>query len=171
MKKDSFLGKLIYGYDKLEEYVLCASLVFTTLVVFAQIVMRSVFNSSLTWSEELTRYVFIWQIWMGVSIAQRDKAHIKVELFYSFVKNKRVQSAVNIIATLIWIAFNLFLLINGSQLVQQMIQRGQVSAAMRVPMYIIYSVLPLSSGLLTLRLLGQLAEDWKKMLGKEEEEG
>ena len=36
MKKDSFLGKLVYGYDKLEEYVLCASLVLTTLIIFVQ---------------------------------------------------------------------------------------------------------------------------------------
>ena len=50
MKQDGFLKKLIFGYDKLEEYMLCASLVLTTLIIFAQIIMRSVFNNSLTWS-------------------------------------------------------------------------------------------------------------------------
>lgn len=60
MNKTGFLKKLIYGYDKLEEYLLCGSLVFTTLVVFLQVIMRKVFNNSLTWSEELTRYIFIW---------------------------------------------------------------------------------------------------------------
>ena len=48
MKPAGFLKKLVYGYDKLEEYLLCGSLVFTTLVIFAQIIMRSVFNNSLT---------------------------------------------------------------------------------------------------------------------------
>lgn len=171
MKKDSFLGKLIFGYDKLEEYVLCASLVFTTLVVFAQVIMRSIFNSSLTWSEELTRYIFIWQIWLGVSIAQRDKAHIKVELFNSFVKNEKVRAVVDIFATLILIAFNIFLVAKGSGLVQQMIQRGNVSGAMRLPMYYVYAALPVSSFILTLRLLGQLVEDCKKMAGKSGEVG
>ena len=171
MKKDSFLGKLIFGYDKLEEYVLCASLVFTTLVVFAQVIMRSIFNSSLTWSEELTRYIFIWQIWLGVSIAQRDKAHIKVELFNSFVKNEKVRAVVDIFATLILIAFNIFLVAKGSELVQQMIQRGNVSGAMRLPMYYVYAALPVSSFILTLRLLGQLVEDCKKMVGKSGEVG
>lgn len=171
MKKDSFLGKLIFGYDKLEEYILCASLVFTTLVVFAQVIMRSMFNSSLTWSEELTRYIFIWQIWLGVSIAQRDKAHIKVELFNSFVKNEKVRAVVDIFATLILIAFNIFLVAKGSELVQQMIQRGNVSGAMRLPMYYVYAALPVSSFILTLRLLGQLVEDCKKMAGKSGEVG
>ena len=143
MKKDSFFGKLVYGYDKLEEYVLCASLVLTTLIIFVQVIMRSVFNSSLTWSEELTRYIFIWQIWMGVSIAQKDKAHIKVEILKSFVKNQKVIAVVDVIATILLIAFNIFLVTSGVELVQQMISRGNVSSAMRMPMWIVYIVLPL----------------------------
>ena len=150
MKKDSFLGKLVYGYDKLEEYVLCASLVVTTLIIFVQVIMRSVFNSSLTWSEELTRYIFIWQIWMGVSIAQKDKAHIKV---------------VDVIATILLIAFNIFLVTSGIDLVQQMITRGNVSSAMRMPMWIVYIVLPLASGIFTLRLIAQVVQDIKGLFG------
>lgn len=169
MKKTGFFGKLIYGYDKLEEYLLCGSLVFTTLVVFAQIIMRKIFNNSLTWSEELTRYVFVWQIWMGVSIAQRNKQHIKVELLKSLVKNEKVTSAVNVLATLILIAFNVFLVINGSELVNQMVTRGNVSGAMRLPMWIVYSVLPISAFILSLRLIGQVVEDAKKAAGREVE--
>lgn len=169
MRSTSFLKKLVYGYDKLEEYLLCGSLVFTTLVIFAQIIMRSVFNDSLTWSEELTRYVFIWQIWMGVSIAQRDKQHIKVELLYSLMKNEKARSVIDIVATTIWVAFSAFLLVNGSELVQQMMSRGNVSSAMRLPMYIVYIVLPLSAFVLCLRLIAQIAEDVKALIfGKKE---
>lgn len=171
MKFTSFLKKLVYGYDKLEEYLLCGSLVFTTLVIFAQIIMRSVFNNSLTWSEELTRYVFIWQIWMGVSIAQRDKQHIKVELLFSLIKNEKAKSVIDIVATTIWVAFSAFLLVNGSELVRQMMSRGNVSGAMRLPMYIVYIVLPLSAFVLCLRLIAQIAEDVKALIfGKKEVE-
>ena len=159
MKQDSFFKKIVYGYDKLEEYLLCASLVVTTLIIFAQIIMRSVFNSSLTWSEELTRYIFIWQIWLGVSIAQKEKQHIKVELLFSFIKNEKFKDVVDIIATLIMIAFNVFLVIKGSELVGQMIVRHNLSGAMRLPMYIVYLVLPLSAGILSLRLAGQPVPD------------
>jgi len=170
MKSTSFLKKLVYGYDKLEEYLLCGSLVFTTLVIFAQIIMRS-FKNSLTWSEELTRYIFIWQIWMGVSIAQREKQHIKVELLFSFVKNEKAKSVIDIVATTIWIAFSAFLLVNGTQLVQQMMGRGNVSSAMRLPMYIVYTVLPLSAFVLCLRLAAQIVEDVKTLIsGKKEAE-
>lgn len=167
MNKTGFLGKLIHGYDKFEEYLLCGSLVLTTLIVFLQVIMRRIFNNSLTWSEELTRYIFIWQIWLGVSIAQRNKQHIKVELFTSIVKNEKVVAIVDILATLILIAFNIFLVIYGSELVSQMITRGNLSGAMRMPMWIVYLAVPVSAFVLCLRLIGQVVEDIKKMMGKE----
>ena len=164
--QDGFLKKLIYGYDKLEEYMLCASLVLTTLIIFAQIIMRSVFNNSLTWSEELTRYIFIWQIWLGVSIAQKEKQHIKVELLFNFFKGERFRAVIDIVATLILIAFNIFLVVNGSELVRQMYVRNNVSGAMRLPLYIVYAVLPLSAFILSLRLIGQVAADVRFLRGK-----
>lgn len=169
MKQTGFFGKLIHGYDKLEEYLLCGSLVVTTLIVFLQVIMRKLFNNSLTWSEELTRYIFIWQIWLGVSIAQRNKQHIKVELLTSLVKNKKVIAFVDILATIILIAFNIFLVVYGSELVSQMITRGNLSGAMRLPMWIVYLAVPVSAFMLTLRLIAQIVEDIKKAVGKEVE--
>ena len=171
LKQDGFLKKLIYGYDKLEEVVLCASLVLTTLIIFSQVIMRSVFNSSLTWSEELTRYIFIWQIWLGVSIAQKEKQHIRVELLFSFVKNEKFKEVVNIIATLILIAFNIFLVIYGRNVVLQMIKRHNLSGAMRLPMWIVFLALPVSSAVFCLRLVGQIVEDVKALAGIKDEGG
>ena len=78
---------------------------------------------------------------MGVSIAQKDKAHIKVEILKSFVKNQKVIAVVDVIATILLIAFNIFLVTSGIDLVQQMITRGNVSSAMRMPMWIVYGLL------------------------------
>ena len=171
LKQDGFLKKLIYGYDKLEERVLCASLVLTTLIIFSQVIMRSVFNSSLTWSEELTRYIFIWQIWLGVSIAQKEKQHIRVELLFSIVKSEKFKEVINIIATLIMIGFNIFLVIYGKNVVDQMIRRNTLSGAMRLPMWIVFLALPVSSAIFCLRLIGQIVTDVKALTGHNVEGG
>ena len=72
---------------------------------------------------------------------------------------------------MIWVAFSAFLLVNGSQLVQQMIGRGNVSTAMRIPMYLVYIVLPLSAFVLCLRLTAQIVEDVKTLFsGRKEAE-
>ena len=94
-----------------------------------------------------------------------------MELLFSFIKNEKFKDVVDIIATLIMIAFNVFLVIKGSELVGQMIVRHNLSGAMRLPMYIVYLVLPLSAGILSLRLAGQLVSDMKDLFsGKGVEE-
>ena len=46
-----------------------------------------------------------------------------------------------------------------------MITRGNVSSAMRMPMWIVYIVLPLASGIFTLRLIAQVVQDIKALFG------
>ena len=167
MKGKNFFHKLIYGYDQLEEKLLCASLVCTTLIIFLQIIMRSIFNSSITWSEELTRYIFIWQIWLGVSIAERDNEHIYLEIVNSLVKSRTVKECIQVAANLIMIAFNIFLVVKGFELVRQMMVRGNVSSAMRMPMYYVYLALPISSFILSMRLIGKTISKVKSLLTKE----
>lgn len=168
MKGKSLLQKLVWFYDHLEEKLLCASLVLTTLIIFMQVIMRSVFNSSITWSEELTRYIFIWQIWLGVSIAQRDKEHIYLELVNSLVKNEKIRGCIKAISNLIMVAFNVFLAVKGFELVGQMMARGNVSSALRLPMYFVYLALPVSSVIMCLRLVGVMFSDIKWLFSKKE---
>ena len=75
MEKKSILSRIGNIYNNLEEYLLVVSLVINVLLVFLQVIMRTVFKNSLTWSEELSRYIFIWQIWLGASIAWEQVLH------------------------------------------------------------------------------------------------
>ena len=80
MEKKSILSRIGNIYNNLEEYLLVVSLVINVLLVFLQVIMRTVFKNSLTWSEELSRYIFIWQIWLGARIALKYNEHIRVTL-------------------------------------------------------------------------------------------
>ena len=51
------MKKFMEKYNLFEERVLILSLAFNVLLVFTQIIMRSIFNLSLSWSEELSRYM------------------------------------------------------------------------------------------------------------------
>lgn len=149
------------SYNKAEEYLLVASLAFTVVVVFIQVVMRYVFNSSLSWSEELCRYIFIWQVWLGASLAFRDKQHISVEMVRDKLKG-RVKIIYNIIGQLITFAFNVFLVNHGFQLVGKMLERGVISSGMRIPLYLIYLAVPLSSFVILFRIVGNMFSEMKK---------
>ena len=141
-------------YNKFEENLLYISLVFTVALIFVQVVMRYVFSNSLSWSEEVARYVFIWQTWLGASYAVRKKRHLRVEALadrFRGVSRKVIEIAV----LLLWIFFGCFLVIKGYQLTKMIFMRGQISAALGMPMAIAYAAVPVGSLFMTLRLIRQ----------------
>ena len=164
------MKKMIFYYDHLEEKLLVGSLMFSTALIFVQICMREFFNSSLTWSEELSRYIFIWQIWLGTSIALREDKHINVELTLDLIKSKRGKEVVKFLGMIIWFAFAMFLVTNGITLVMAMIARGTSSSGMRVPLSIVYASVPVGSFFVILRLIGKLFDSAKRIISPKEVE-
>lgn len=135
--------------------MLVLSLIITVIVIFVQVIARYVFNSSLSWSEEFSRYLFIWQTWLGASVALRDDKHIRLEMFdKKFGPNGK--NIMMIISDIIWLAFDIFLIINGTQLVSKQFARGTRSAGIGIPLGFVYASLPVSSLVIAFRLLSEI---------------
>ncbi|MDR0440242.1 MAG: TRAP transporter small permease [Candidatus Accumulibacter sp.] len=49
--------------------------------VSLQVFYRYVLNDPLTWSEELARFSFMWMVFLGLGLAERDDQHIAVDFF------------------------------------------------------------------------------------------
>lgn len=151
------MRKLLRLYTKFEERLLVASLVFTVVLIFVQVIMRYVFNNSLSWSEELARYIFIWQIWLGTGVGIRMKEQIRVEILA-----KKLSPAgakwLNAIALTILLLFCFFLVINGYQLVMKIAGRNALSTALKIPLSYVYLSLPFSSAITSVYLIDQLVE-------------
>ena len=67
-----FLGKL----EWLSETLIAVILAFMVLTVFIEVVMRYVFNSSITSSEELSRILFIWMVFIGIVLVLVKNRHV-----------------------------------------------------------------------------------------------
>lgn len=141
--------------EQLEEGVLMFSFIFLILLVFLQVVSRYIFNFSLGWSEELSRYILIWITWISASYAIRKREHIRITV----VKDKLplfLQKVVELIVILLWFLFVIVMAIEGTKIVQNIQQMGQMSATVGVPMWIIYLILPIGGILMGIRLIQQL---------------
>ena len=62
------------------EYVIAAALAVMVVLVFGNVVMRYAFNSGITLSEELSRWLFIWGTFLGALVALRERAHLGVDM-------------------------------------------------------------------------------------------
>ncbi|WP_423233015.1 TRAP transporter small permease [Aminirod propionatiphilus] len=138
-----------------EEYLLVGSMAFNVLLVFFQVVMRYVFHNSLSWSEELARYIFLWQTWLGASYAVRQRRHLRVEMVADrFRGRNRVRFELFVLV--VWFAFSLFLAYQGSRMTLFLVRTGQLSAAMRIPISWAYASVPVGCAMMALRLVGEV---------------
>lgn len=154
------MKKLINFYNKFEEYILVFSLVITVIIIFVQVITRYVFNASLSWSEEFSRYLFVWQTWLGSSLALRENKHIRLEVLDKKFGPKGFY-VMMIMAGIIWLAFDIFLIVNGAELVSQQIARGTRSSGIGIPLAVVYASLPVSSVIIAFRLLVEIVSNIK----------
>ena len=142
-------------FDNAEEYLLVGSLAFNVVLVFFQVVMRYVFQNSLSWSEELARYIFLWQTWLGASYAVKEHRHLRVEMLADRFKG-RARLVFELFVLVVWFGFSGFLAYQGYQMTSFLVQSGQTSAAMQIPISWAYASVPGGCGRVALRLVGEI---------------
>ena len=74
------MDRAIHHLSRTLEYVLAAALALMVVLVFGNVVMRYAFNSGITVSEEVSRWLFIWSTFLGALLALRERAHLGVDM-------------------------------------------------------------------------------------------
>lgn len=75
-KNQSTLMKVLAKLEWMTENILYLILVAMVLVVFAEVIMRYVFNSSITAAEEVARMLFVWLVYIGAMLAMVHDKHV-----------------------------------------------------------------------------------------------
>lgn len=163
MKLLSRIGKY---YNVFEEYSMVIFLAIMTAVVFVQVILRYVFNNSLSWSEEGARFFFMWIIWISMSIGFRDKSHIRMTVL-SDKLSLRGQRYLNLLNNLIILVFALFIASLGWMYVARLVGTGQYAPATKLPYALVYSCLPLSLCICSIRVVIEIVKDIRALMGKE----
>lgn len=149
-KVDKLVRKLDTALSVFEDNVVALCLGVMTAVCFLGVVNRFFLKHALPWSEELSRYLGIWAAMVGASAGVRKGAHIGVEAFVALV-SKRFRPYVDVLTYVCSLVFCVALSVIGFRLTRQLIQTGQLSPAMRVPMAYAYAAVPLGSTLMAVR--------------------
>lgn len=126
-----------------------------TLIIFLQVVARYVFHNSLSWSEEIGRYLFVWITFIGAALAIPRKAHVSLD---SFVKKlpPKAQNFFHLFSYLIMLFFGFIIIKAGIPMLN--LGKKQVSAALQLPMIYIYLIIPFSGAIMVYYLLKDIAD-------------
>ena len=145
-------------WDHFEEFLLIYSLMVSVALVFLQVVMRRVFNNSLYWSEELARYLYVWQTWLGVSYAARNGTHLRITMLKDRLP-AGMQKILELFVTLVWLGFGIFVIYQGMGVVGTIAGFGQKSSALKIPMQFCYASIPVGMLLMCIRIVERTIKD------------
>jgi TRAP-type C4-dicarboxylate transport system permease small subunit len=138
--------------ENFERNVANISLAALVAVLVLQVFFRYVLQIGISWSEEVSRFLFIWFVYISASYAVQVGTHIRVSLVVDFMPTV-MQRPMQIISDLLWIGFNAIVIVSGIQLIATMIEHPVYSTSLLLPLSAVYVIIPLSHTLMILRIL------------------
>ena len=142
--------------EKAEDWVIIVSVTLALIFCCVQVTARYIFNYPLSWPEELIRYLVILIAYVGASIAVRRRSHISVDVVNTFFP--RSKKLLHYVATVFGIFFSFLIIIYGMKFVRSLMISGQIAITLKIPVFIVYSILPLGGALLLFHYLLDLLE-------------
>lgn len=124
--------------------------IFVTMILFLQVVLRFVFNTGLPWPEEAARYVMIWVTMLAASLLVKDEQLIAVDFFDKYWSSRwigyrnalfRLLLAL-MLATLFWLGLD-----------QAMFSSYRVTATLEISWFWPYLAIPVGAGLMLLNMI------------------
>ncbi len=140
-------------FDFLETYITAIALIVFTVVIFCNVVGRYVFQNSITWAEELSRYLNILLVFFALSAGIKSDSHIGVDVVETLLVPKRFHKWMDLIRFLITLVFCGITTWLGFELSMKIGRMKQTSPAMQIPMALPYMALPIGLFMASIRCL------------------
>lgn len=160
--------------DKFEETLIAIFLGMMTLVTFANVIARYVFNDNILWALETTVFLFAWLVLLGTCYGVKKSLHLGIDIIIARL-SPRPRRIVGLFAITACLAFSILLLVGSweywypfatkraflevndipmpsfLQFLADWMNEGEKYE--KIPRFIPYAVLPISMTLLTWRFI------------------
>ena len=153
--KFSVLHWLNENFEKIFLVIgLLAIILFITLQTVYRYVITYVASTSgaMVWTEELSRYIFIWITYLALCVAIKRRSSIRVDIIYDKLP-KRWQDLSWIVVHICFLVLTVMIAVTGWSQIERLLTFPQYTPAMRIPFLIPYLILPVGFGLMSLRLI------------------
>jgi TRAP-type C4-dicarboxylate transport system permease small subunit len=168
------MNKFLDAYCRVLDALIALALAIMVVLVFGNVVLRYAFNSGITVSEEVSRWLFVWLTFLGAIVAIKEHGHLGTDMLVSRLgkTGKKVCLVISQLAML----YVTWLLFQGS------LTQAQINADVQAPVTgasvaIFYAsgvFFAVSAGLLLLRellrtLTGRVREEELVMVQESED--
>ena len=129
--------------ERLEEWVISlAAVIIMAILMIVSVIMRTIFNNSLTFSEEIGQLLLIIVSFFGIGYCVRRNRHVNMSMVFDAanLKGKKIMMyIVSVVSAILMIS--LFIL--SIQYIMSVAKLGRTSPALNIPMSWFYISLPI----------------------------
>lgn len=150
-----FLRGIDNFFQRVERNFLAWAIIFSSLLLFVNVIMRYVFLLPIYWAEEFSRYLMVWMIFIGASQVTLYGGHIAVDIVPRLL-SKRANIILAFCINAFCILFSLVLIYYSYKQMMRVKTAHQISPAMEMPMWIAYLSIPLGTTLMMIRYIQQI---------------
>ena len=145
--------------DKGIKIVLIAAFSLMVIASTAQILFRFVLNLPLDWTEELSKYMFVWSTMLACAMYTRNRQHSTVDLVQSLLPDKP-KRLLQLVVDIGCIFFYIIFIAGGCVLT--VITMNRLTPATQVPMGLMYLSVPVSGVLMIMMTVENILRDWQE---------
>ena len=146
------MNRFSSGLRVVENVLASAALAAAAGLAVLAVVLRYLFGTIIFWSEEAVIYLVLFSTFVGAVITLRHDEHVRVDLVPLFLKD-RGKRAFQVLATVLTLVYLAALGGFGWLLLFEPATRDTVTPALKVPLWVVYTALPLGFTLMFLRSL------------------
>ena len=159
-------GVLHWLDENFEKMFLVTGLLSITLFITWQVIYRYIITQFIeragaaVWTEEISRYIFIWISYLALSIAIKKRSSIRVDMLYDHLP-PRLQQISWVVVEVLFLILTATIAYYGWGQIERLQEYPQHTTALRIPFLIPYLILPFGFGLMCFRLLQSLYKQAK----------
>ena len=145
-------------FTNFDLWISSALLSFMALLMFYEVIMRYLFETSSAVNSELCSLAFIWFIYFSMSHMTGKRAQITIELA-DLVFPKSWLKYVTLLADVIMLGFMILMAVNGVRLIDSVLEYSFVTPVLYISMIYPYAIIPIAFMLMTVKVLLLTIED------------
>lgn len=154
------LDKINTIIDNFEKVVITIGMAAGTLLLFANVVLRYLFDSGITWALEAVQYIFAWVVLIGAAHGVKVGIHLGIDILVEKFSHE-TQRIISLVAAALTLLFVATVFVLSIQYTMKVYSWGDLSLDLQIPQWIPYLAIPIGLFLMLYHLLRVTWMIWK----------
>lgn len=148
-------------YNQFEEAFCAITMGAMVACLMLQVGVRWATGAGIAWTEELSRYTFLWTVFIAAALVAKYNTHVRITAQYLLMPVK-ARLAFRFFTDALWICFNLYIAWLSWQVVQSSLLFPEVSPTLKIVRAYVEMIIPFGFVLMSWRIVEVYIKCWKR---------